>query len=293
MEIMRTRDWLDDGGTRPRLRKGVREGRLESPRAGMVMQLEGIADHERHYRRVLATVPFLGPETYISHTSAAVVHGLPLLARRHGEVVAIRTGGGHGNVNRTLHARRPALQPGDVTFVDGIPLTGLARTVADLVRTLPFLEAVMVADAALARGLDRTELLAATATGRGCRMAARALNFADPLAESAGESISRVRMLQAALPTPVLQQVFYSRHGVLLGRGDFWWERFRLIGEFDGRSKYGGLLRPGETAADVVMAEKRRHEALRAAGYGVVRWIWGDLWKPGFGDRIRREMVVR
>jgi hypothetical protein len=58
---------------------------------------------------------------------------------------------------------------------------------------------------------------------------------------------------------------------------DFWWEAQRLAGEFDGLVKYGRLLRPGQTAADAVVAEKLREDGLRDQDVRVVRWIWKDL----------------
>jgi len=57
-----------------------------------------------------------------------------------------------------------------------------------------------------------------------------------------------------------------------VGRSDFGWEEQRTLGEFDGRVKYGRLLRPGETAADTVYREKRREDALRDQGWQLVRW---------------------
>ena len=78
-------------------------------------------------------------------------------------------------------------------------------------------------------------------------MAGRALGFASPLAESPGESLSRVRMLQARLPLPTLQHVVCDSAGCFVARLDFWWEEFGLAGEFDGMVEYGRLLRPGQS----------------------------------------------
>lgn len=246
-----------------------------------------------HRRRLIAARGFVGPSTYFSHTSAAVIHGLPLLTRRLPEVVAVRTGGGHGAINRTLHARRASLAAEDIAEVDGLPVTSLARTVADLVRELPFPEAVMIADVGLAKGLDRGELLERTAKGRGCRMAARALLFADPRSESAGESLSRVRIHQLGLPAPDLQRDLYDARGRFLGRTDFWWEEFRLVGEFDGKMKYADSLKPGQSPADAIMDEKFRERGMFGAGCYVVRWYWADLWKPGLDILIRQAMAWR
>jgi len=243
-----------------------------------------------------ATAPSLGANTYFSHTSAAVVHDLPLLTKRTKrtkEVVAVRTGGGHGTITPTLHTRVAHLEQHEVTLIDELPVTSLTRTVADLVRILPFPEAVMVADAGLARGLDRAELLALTEKGRGCRMARRALLFADARAESPGESLSRVRIDAAGLPVPALQRRVYGANGTFLARVDFCWEEFGVIGEFDGAKKYRELLRPGQSPSDVIMDEKRREQLLFDATWWVVRWTWDELWNNGFESRLRRAIEAR
>ena len=66
-----------------------------------------------------------------------------------------------------------------------------------------------------------------------------------------------------------------------MGRCDFGWPEFKVLGEFDGKKKYGELLRrPGQTAEDVLIEEKRREDRLRSLGWIVVRWMWSDLHRP-------------
>ena len=60
-------------------------------------------------------------------------------------------------------------------------------------------------------------------------------------------------------------------------RCDFCWEEYATVGEFDGRVKYGRLLRPGQDPGDVVFAEKRREDELRDLGREVARWVWDEL----------------
>ena len=44
---------------------------------------------------------------------------------------------------------------------------------------------------------------------------------------------------------------------------------------------------------DVVLAEKRREQAIRDEGWQVVRWLWADLYRPGLiGDRLRRAFEL-
>jgi len=97
-----------------------------------------------------------------------------------------------------------------------------------------------------------------------------------------------VAIARAGLPPPVLQWPVRRHDGTLIGEVHFGWPQLRTVGEFDGRVKYGKLLRPGEDPADVVFREKLREDALRGEDLGVVRWIWRDIanFSP-VADRIR------
>ncbi len=101
-------------------------------------------------------------------------------------------------------------------------------------------------------------------------------------------------MWRAGLPPPALQVPQYSVDGRSLGRVDFWWEDQGLVGEFDGRVKYGRLLGPGQSAGDVVFAEQRREDALRETGRGMARWVWSEL-DPfdTVAARLRRALDAR
>ena len=180
-----------------------------------------------------------------------------------------------------LHAA--TLPPAHVAVVDGLPVTTLTRTVADLARTLPFEQAVAAGDRAAGRGLDfghLEDVLGCMQQWPGVRQARRVADFLDGRAGSVGESVSRVRIGELGLPAPVLQHEVYDADGTLIGRVDFAWLERRTIGEFDGRVKYGALLRPDQRPEDVLFAEKLREDALRDAGWQVVRWTWADLARP-------------
>jgi hypothetical protein len=76
------------------------------------------------------------------------------------------------------------------------------------------------------------------------------------------------------LPIPQLQVPFSDTFG-FIGYVDFFWPQYGLIGEFDGKGKY---LRDeytnGKTTAEVILAEKKREDRLRALGPRVTRWGW-------------------
>ena len=66
----------------------------------------------------------------------------------------------------------------------------------------------------------------------------------DLRSESAGESMSRVRLIEEGLPRPELQYEIFGPGGGLLARVDFYWDEHKTVGEFDGKIKYGRLLKP-------------------------------------------------
>lgn len=160
---------------------------------------------------------------------------------------------------------------------------------ADTIHRLPFTEAVVVVDALLA-GRDglkvrRTAgqlraLQASLPTASARARTGGVLDFADAGSESVGESFSRALMWELGFEMPQLQ-VSITRDGRWIARADFCWPKLKLVGEFDGLQKYLRSRKlSGKSAAEAVVAEKLREDEIRAAGYGVVRWIWDDLLEP-------------
>jgi hypothetical protein len=198
----------------------------------------------------------------------------------------------------SLVAHVSRLSDDEVELVGGLPVTNLVRTALDLARSLPFEAAVVVLDSALhAKLVDRDRLadaLAGIAGTPGSRAGARAVRFADGRSESVGESRSRVVLHRLGLAPSTLQVRVRTPSGLVIGRADFGWETERVVGEFDGRVEYGRGLRPGQDAGDAVFEEKRREDAIRDEGWGVVRWTWADLQAPPqLGARVARALARR
>ena len=100
------------------------------------------------------------------------------------------------------------LAPDDVIEAAGLPVTSLARTVVDCARTLHPLEALVIADSALALGADREELFAmlnAQTGRRGLQQARLVIELADAGPQSAWETWVRYELLRAGLPRPAMQ----------------------------------------------------------------------------------------
>jgi hypothetical protein len=209
-----------------------------------------------------------------------VVHGLPLFATTLTRVQLTRAEIPGGKARSAIQLHAASLDVSEVAVIDGISVTTLPRTVADLARSLSFEQAVVAGDAALRLGLSRDEVedgLRPMRRWPGVVQARRVMRFLDGRSESPGESRSRVAFLTSGIPSPEPQYEVHDERGRLIGRTDFAWEQFHTLGEFDGKAKYGRLLRPGEMPDDAVYREKVREDALRGAGWQVVRWTWADL----------------
>ncbi|HET9872943.1 MAG TPA: hypothetical protein VFP89_10155 [Propionibacteriaceae bacterium] len=291
-----TRDLVAAGFTHNEIARQVRSGTLAHLRRGAYLRGEGVdlTPSLRHLRLIEATIPQTAPGSVVSHLSAAVMHGLPVLGGDLGRVRMTRAASG-GRSRGNIHLYTAALRAEEVVVIGGIPTTSLARTVVDIGRTVGFDGAVVVGDAARRTGLAVADLmdgLVAAAGRPGVARARRVCAFLDDRSESPGESLSRVLLHDGGLPPSSLQHRVLDPSGRLIGRADFCWEEQRTLGEFDGRVKYGRLLKPGETAQDVIYREKLREDAMRDLGWQVVRWTWADLSQPaGILDRLTRAFA--
>ncbi len=286
-DVVLTRDLLREPHHPSEIAAMARRGELTSLRRGAwARTVEGVerpGARENHRQLITATVGLISPDAVLSHISAAVLHGLPVWPSRLGQVHWTRNRNSGGRALKQIHVYAAPLAPHEVVLVDGLAVTSLERTVIDLARHLPFVQAVAAADAALHLGLDRGVLADSVESAKrrpGNGRARRVVGFADGRSESAGESWSRVEWCRLGRPPSHLQYEIVDTDGVVIARSDFCWEEQRLIGEFDGQVKYTTLLRPGETASDVVIREKNRENAIRRLDWGVLRWDWSDLHTP-------------
>ena len=92
------------------------------------------------------------------------------------------------------------------------------------------------------------------------------------------------------MPRPSVQFAVHDRTGSCAAPATGAGPAPDCLGEFDGKVKYGRLLRPGQNPGDVVFAEKRREDELRElTGFGMLRLIWRDYDRPRtIKDRFER-----
>ena len=235
-----------------------------------------------HLLRTRAVADRMGGGAVVSHQSAAVLHGLPSWGLDLTKVQMTKPVG-RARSDLVTDVHRSRFEPGEVTVVDGLRVVSPARAIAETACASSYEVGVVLADAALHHRLVTPEALVTTADRHhfwaGSPAARGAARFADGLSESVGESRLRVLMANHGVPPPVLQAEIRDETGRLIGRVDFL-VAGRLIVEFDGAQKYGGV-------GDVVLAEKWREDRLRACGYRVLRVSWADLDEPdALADRI-------
>jgi hypothetical protein len=279
---------LDSGFDDHLLHRSVAQGDAVRIRPGDYLFGEaGEHREDRYLALVRAGAARLNPGSgaVVSHSSAAVLHGLPVWGMAIDRIHVTRPGSPGASSTGSLHPHRCQLTDPEVTTIDGVLVTTIARTVLDIARTAPLTQAIVVADAALHLELTTAdELRGVLDIARRRRAAGRAVTvvgFADGRSESVGESRSRVLLAQLGLPEPDLQFRVFDDHGAFLGRADFSMEEMGTLAEYDGIGKYVRYLRPGETTAGAVIREKLREDAMRATGRQMVRWSTTDLARPG------------
>jgi very-short-patch-repair endonuclease len=214
-----------------------------------------------HERRCEALALVLPPEAVITGRSAATLRGIQL-ARAIDPVeivvpletrVARRSG---------VDVRRSDLTAGESTPWSRIGVASPLRTTLDLLldRSLP--EAVADLDAVLRAGLIDPRALQRMVTersDRGIVAARRAVELADPRAESRPESRLRVYLVLDGLE-PVPQFVVSDWRGVA-ARVDLGFPRQRLAVEYDG--EWHGEWRQ-------ISTDRERLNRLQAAGWDVL-----------------------
>jgi len=303
---------LDAGAVRSMVHAGdfrkVRRGAL-TPRvdAGAVWQAR---QHEA-LARVVAVARRLTNGAVVSHSSAALLHGL-WLYRMPAVVHVTQRSRDNGHGAPDIRRHRGPFGDTSVTEVHGIRVSTVERTVVECARTMHPRDALVVADSGMralvrpdrfARDLsadDVAELKArllemvGRGQGHGRRRARAVVAAADPFTESPMESVVRWVALSRGLPAPTVQMAVRTRAGTYYADLGWAWKQRRADGswvvvcrvlvEYDGEVKYLpdlGLVGGLDDASAVLVAEKQREDLLREDGLTrVLRVTRADLRDP-------------
>jgi very-short-patch-repair endonuclease len=214
-----------------------------------------------HEVRCQGAALVLPAEAVITGRSAATLRGVPL-ARTEDPVEAVV--GLDTRVFRCagLDLRRCEVRDGEAETWSGIRMATRQRMAFDLLLDRPLPDAVADLDAALRGALvgrREMQLFLAGRHDRGIVKARRALELADPRAESHPESHMRVHLVSDGLH-PEVQYRIYHR-GRFVARADLAFPEHRLTVEYDG-AWHGMLLQVGR--------DRDRLNRLHAAGWDVV-----------------------
>ncbi|MCO7222138.1 type IV toxin-antitoxin system AbiEi family antitoxin domain-containing protein [Klenkia sp. PcliD-1-E] len=230
-----------------------------------------------HDLECAAVVLRLGRPAVVSHTSAARLHGLVLPAEPPPGVwltdpAQFRVGKGY----RVLEAPVGA----DATTHGVLRITSLPRTLADVGRSWAVEDTVVAVDDALADGRTTPAELTAAALAQthwvGAGQAATAFGLSAVGAHSPHETRTRLRVVGAGFPQPLLQVAVW-RGNRLVAVLDMYWPEHGVFGNCDGKVK---VLDPwgGRTAAEAVWREKSQHDELVDIGLRGTHIKPGDLY---------------
>jgi hypothetical protein len=229
----------------------------------------------RHILLLRAVLLSLKPTAAASHVTGAALHKTALLNPDYSLVHITREGISSSRTEAGVCHHDAALPADQLTNIDGVVVTGAARTILDIARTQSFDAALVATESALNKELttlaELREVLHYCVDWPGARQAGRVVSFASPYSESAGESVARIAFDCLGLPPPSQQVDFFDALGHI-GRSDFFWEDHQTIGEFDGRLKYVGE----SVVGDVLYKEKQREDRLRDGGVEVFRVGWAE-----------------
>lgn len=287
-------------GMEGQLRSWLAHGAVERIIPGAYARREELAvlTPDDRYRLTVIATALLFPDNQFSHDSAAALWRLPTLGSWPASVHALAPRGPGGRSKKSVTRHCVGLDP-EPHMIDGVTVTSLVRTLADIACQPSFGRAVVMLDDGIRQPTAGDWRDGTTAPTQqqvlaqlgdilptpGHARARLAIEFADGASGSPGESLSRVQFRALGLPVPELQVPFHDYLGYI-GTVDFYWRHLGLIGEFDGNSKYGDARRFARhlSAAEVFVAEKEREDRLRAVSSGFARWGWSvALNRPALG----------
>jgi hypothetical protein len=244
-----------------------------------------------------ATMRAAAGEVAASHHSASALHGMDLWGIRFDRAHLTRVDAGAGRTQSDVVHHEGVCLEDDLVEVHGLPVVRPVRAALESGVLAGVERGLVVADSGLRRGLFTREELLDRHEGMSQWPGSQPLHLitrlADGRSESVGETRSRFLFWTRHVPMPDLQFEVRDGHR-LVGVTDFAWPEHRLLGEFDGRVKYGRLLRPGEEPGDAVFREKRREDLLRQlTDWSMIRITWEDLHHPERTAAAVRRLMWR
>ncbi|MEO7194505.1 MAG: DUF559 domain-containing protein [Pseudonocardiaceae bacterium] len=250
-------------------------------------------------RRVEATPPVLARAALLSsgvvgavpsHQTAARVHQIAVPEQdRVQHVTVTRQQRRRDRSDLRFHTR--SIGCGEVERREGVPVTSIARTLADLATSLERLRAVWAIDDALRRRLcSKANVIAVIDRWRGgvgCVTVRERLEETDGAAESILETAGRLVLRDREVPLPIPQYQLRAPDGTLVARLDGAYLREKVALEYDGADPHG--------LPEAVFRDRWRQNGLPELGWAVLRFTWWDVMRDpdGVAEIVQRTLRRR
>lgn len=278
---------LVHGGVWHRMRRGY---------FAFVDTWRALDDVGRHQVRSRAVQHSLGSVVALSHVSGVIAHGVTVWGLDLTRVHVTRLDGGAGRIEGDVVHHQGVCVDDDLREVDGQRVLSAERCVLEAGSRAQGAAKLVPLNSLLHLGLGTRDSLESQFARMERWPFLRSMHvpvrLADGGAQSAGESLGLYLFWTGGVPRPQTQLEVRDAEGLLLGTCDWGWPEHELLGEFDGRVKYGRLLRPDQQPGDVVFAEKQREDLLREiTGFRMVRLVWDDYERPRLTLRRVRKML--
>lgn len=256
----------------------LKRGRLRSMHRGVYL----VASVEPPMARAMAACLACGPESLVSHRSAAELWGL-VDPGSPGHPIAVTTTGPDRRPSGIRVHRSTTLDPSERTRLDGVPITTPLRTLLDLT----LVERSRTVERALATALAQGRTTEARLTGYLQRHAGRpgtsrlrTILSLGPPARTRSEAEERFLTLvrRAGMPRP--------RVNVRIGpwEVDFHWADARLVVEVDGFASHH--------SGRAFERDRRRDGYLLSRGLQVMRITWRQIEDEPEGLAFRLGQVL-
>ena len=223
----------------------------------------------------------------VSHEAAAVLHGLDGVGGQPLVLTVPATVRGEVPGFCVHHTTR--LDDADITVVDGIPVTNVARTLCDLGAVVRDDVVEQALDEAMRKGfslrwieerLDQVDRPGKSGTASLRRVLARP-DRVGPLPDSRFERLIQRVLTSAGLPPPVRQHPVYNAEGRLLGRIDVAWPDIKLGIEATSQRWHG--------ADSQRRRDAKRDGAIENEGWELLYPEWRDAIAPAAFIAVARE----
>jgi Protein of unknown function (DUF559) len=264
----------------------LRSGRLRRIQRGIYLPRRVDASPLVLARAALLSAGVIGAVP--SHATAARVHRITVPEQDRVQHVTVTREQRRRN-RRDLHFHTRSIRCGEVETRDGVPVTSIARTLADLATSLERLQAVWTIDDALRRRLcvkaDVVAVIERWRGGAGCVQAGERLDEADGVAESILETAGRLVLRDRGVPLPIPQYQLWAPDSTLVARLDGAYLREKVALEYDGADPHG--------LPEAVFRDRWRQNSLPELGWTVLRFTWWDVMRDPDGVAARVQRTLR